>query len=222
MEKYIAKVILITQATHDVLRIVIEKPSAYTFIPGQATEVAINKKGWEEMKRPFTFTSLPDDNHLEMIIKTYSSHAGVTNEFLKLKPGDELLIHDVWGAISYEGEGVFIAGGAGITPFLSILRHLKRQNKIDGNQLIFANKTKADIIQEGELKNLLGDAFINILSEEIVPEYAHGLITERFLKERLPAAVKKFYICGPPAMIDSVQQSLSNLGVGADSVVVEL
>lgn len=44
MEKYIAKVILITRATHDVLRIVIEKPSAYTFIPGQATEVAINKR----------------------------------------------------------------------------------------------------------------------------------------------------------------------------------
>ena len=222
MEKYIVKVILVTRATHDVLRIVVEKPASYTFVPGQATEVAINKSGWEEMKRPFTFTSLPDDTHLEMIIKTYASHAGVTNEFLKLKPGDELLIHDVWGAISYEGEGVFIAGGAGITPFLSILRHLKRQNKVSGNRLIFANKTKADIIQEGELKNLLGDAFINILSDEVVPEYEHGFVTERFLKEKLPPSAKKFYICGPPAMIDSVQQSLNNLGVGADSVVVEL
>ena len=117
MEKYIVKVILVTRATHDVLRIVVEKPALYTFIPGQATEVAINKRGWEEIKRPFTFTSLPDDTHLEMIIKTYASHAGVTNEFLKLKPGDELLIHDVWGAISYEERVFLLPVAPGSRPF---------------------------------------------------------------------------------------------------------
>jgi predicted ferric reductase len=40
----------------------------------------------------------------------------------KLKHGDELIIRDVWGAIEYKGEGVFIAGGAGVTPFIAILR----------------------------------------------------------------------------------------------------
>lgn len=48
MERYIVKVILVTRATHDVLRIVVEKPALYTFIPGQATEVAINKMGWRK------------------------------------------------------------------------------------------------------------------------------------------------------------------------------
>lgn len=202
--------------------ITLEKPANYTFTPGQATDVAINKKEWKEEKRPFTFTNLPEDNHLEFTIKTYPSHKGVTNELRHLEPGDELIIHDVWGAISYKGHGVFIAGGAGITPFLSIFRYLKTINNIYGNQLIFANKTKADIIHEKELKNLLGDAFINILSDEAGAGYAHGMIREDFLKKSITSFDKIFYVCGPPPMMNAVQKYLTNLGVGDNSIVVEI
>lgn len=69
------------------------------------------------MKRPFTFTSLPDDNHLEMIIKIYSSHAGVTNEFLKLKPGDELLIHEVWEPFPMKGRASLLQEVRASRPF---------------------------------------------------------------------------------------------------------
>ncbi len=222
MESHVVKIKSIGKVTHDVLRIVLKKPDNYTFTPGQATEVAINKEHWTEERRPFTFTCLPEDDYLEFIIKTYPSHTGVTNELLKLQTGDELILHDVWGAISYKGEGIFVAGGAGITPFLSIFRHLKSVNKINGNKLIFANKTKADIIHEEEFKELLGDGFINILSDETVAGYEHGFVTEPFLKKNLPPAGGKFYVCGPPPMMDAVQHILTNLGVGDDSVVIEI
>src|ERR1043165_4081102 len=128
MESHIVKIRSIKNVTHDVLQIIVDRPANYNFTPGQATDVAINKEKWKEEKRPFTFTSLPDANFLEFTTKTYPEHKGVTNELLKLKPGDELILHDVWGAISYKGEGVFIAGGAGVTPFLSIFRHLRSRN----------------------------------------------------------------------------------------------
>lgn len=222
MESHIVKIKSIEKVTPDVLGIVLNKPLDYKFIPGQATEVAINKPGWAAEKRPFTFTSLPDDDFLEFTIKTYPSHKGVTNELLHLKPGDELIIHDVWGAISYKGKGVFIAGGAGITPFLSIFRHLHTLNEIQGNKLIFANKTKADIIHESELRNMLGNAFINILSDEVADGYVKGMITENFLKENISDFDKTFYVCGPPPMMDAIQGYLTNLGVGSGSVVVEI
>lgn len=222
MESHIVKIKSIGKVTHDVVIIVLEKPDNYTFTSGQATEVAINKEKWKEERRPFTFTCLPDDDYLEFTIKTYPSHKGVTNELLSLKPGDELIIHDVWGAISYQGEGIFIAGGAGITPFLSIFRYLNSINKIKGNKLIFANKTKADIIHEEEFKRLLGDSFINVLSDETIAGYEHGFITEDFLKKNLGTAKNKFYVCGPPPMMDAIQKILTNLGVGDDSVVVEI
>jgi predicted ferric reductase len=133
----IVKIISITPVTHNTNQIRVEKPEGYEFIPGQATEVSINKPEWREEKRPFTFTCLEDEPYLEFVIKSYTDHNGVTNEINNLKPGDELIIRDVWGAINYKGEGYFIAGGAGVTPFIAILRQLKRQNAIKGNHLFF-------------------------------------------------------------------------------------
>lgn len=222
MESHIVKIKSIEKITHDVLGIKVEKPDNYEFTAGQATEVAINKPGWTEERRPFTFTSLQDENYLEFTIKTYPSHKGVTNELLQLTPGDELIIHDVWGAITYKGKGVFIAGGAGITPFLSIFRYLNSLNETRGNKLFFANKTKADIIHEKELKNMLGDGFINILSDEDAEGYTKGMITEKFLKDNISGFDKTFYVCGPPPMMDAIQEYLTNLGVAAGAVVVEI
>ena len=145
MEQHIVKIKSIDHITHDVLRIVTEKPQQYTFTPGQATEVSINKKGWQNEKRPFTFTSLPEDDYLEFTIKTYPSHKSMTNEILRLKKDNELLLHNVFGAINYKGEGIFIAGGAGVTPFISIFRYLHSQNEIGECKLIFANKTDMKI-----------------------------------------------------------------------------
>jgi ferredoxin-NADP reductase len=222
MESHIVKILSIKNVTHDVLRVVTEKPANYVFTPGQATEVAINKEKWKEEKRPFTFTSLPDAGVIEFTIKTYQARKGVTAELLNLKPNDELILHDVWGAISYKGEGIFIAGGAGITPFLSIFRHLQAMNKIAGNKLIFANKTRADIIEKDELENMLGNSFINILSDEAVNGYAHGYITRDFLQQNIESFDKMFYVCGPPQMMDAVQRYLTELGVTNNSVVVEI
>lgn len=222
MEEHIVKILSIEQVTHDVKRFRIEKPEGYSFIPGQATDVSINTPELKNEKRPFTFTCLNREPYLEFTIKIYSSHNGVTNELGKLKPGAELIIRDVWGAISYKGKGIFIAGGAGITPFISIFRDLRTKNEISGNSLIFANKTKADIILEHELREMLGNSFINILSDEKDKRYFYGRISEDFLKATIGDFNKKFYICGPPPMMDSVLKQLANLGVGEISITLEL
>jgi ferredoxin-NADP reductase len=222
MEEHVVKILNIEQVTHDVKRFRIEKPAGYSFLPGQATEVSINTTALRDEKRPFTFTCLKTASYLEFTIKIYTSRNGVTNELGKLKPGDELIIRDVWGAITYKGEGVFIAGGAGITPFISIFRDLQTRNEIMGNKLLFANKTKADIILEKEFRQLLGKNFINILSDEKAEGYYYGMMNEAFLKENITDLNKRFYVCGPPPMMDSVMKLLSGLGVGENSITLEL
>lgn len=221
MGTHTVKVKSIENSTHDVLRIVTDKPTQYQFEPGQATDVAINKQDWKSEKRPFTFTSLPSDDYLEFIIKTYPQHKGVTNELLNLKPNDELLIGDSWGAISYKGVGIFIAGGAGVTPFISIFRQLHSQNKIGNNKLLFANKTKADIIHADEFESILGKNFINILSDEKSDNYAYGFITEELLRKIITDADKYFYLCGPPAMMKAVENHLASLDVKKDRIIKE-
>ncbi|OFY30731.1 MAG: flavodoxin reductase [Bacteroidetes bacterium GWF2_41_61] len=221
MKQYIVKIQSIEQITHDVLQIVTEKPPGYNFTPGQATQISINKNGWKDEKRPFTFTCLPDSDFLEFIIKTYPSHNGVTNELLQLKTDDMLILHNVFGAITYKEEGLFIAGGAGITPFICILRYLQSNGEIGNNKLIFANKTKEDIIHEEEFKKILGKNFINILSDKKSNGYAQGLITEELLKMHLSKYTKNIYICGPPPMLDTIEKQLMNLKVDKKQIIKE-
>jgi ferredoxin-NADP reductase len=215
------KIISVEHLTHDVLRIVAEKPTGLNFIVGQAVDISLHKQGWEQELRAFTFTSLPEDEHIEFTIKTYPSHNGVTQQLLSSTKGDELIIHDIFGDISYKGEGIFIAGGAGVTPFVAILKQLEKENKVGHNKLIFANKTKADIILEDKFCQLLGDNFINILSDEKIENYEYGFISADLIKKHTNEHSQYFYLCGPEPMMQAVEKHLSSLGISDDFIVKE-
>jgi ferredoxin-NADP reductase len=222
MTEYIVKIQNIEQLTHDVKRFRVEKPAGYTFSPGQATGVAINTPELKKRKRSFTFTGLNDDPFLEFTIKIYPERNGLTKDLDSAVRGTELMIGTPWGAISYKGKGVFIAGGAGITPFISIFRDLRTRNELAGNLLLFANKTSADIILEEEFRDMLDESFINILSDEEHEGYFSGFINEQFLKAHVADFDVNFYICGPPPMMRAVTDLLYNLGVNKKAVVMEL
>lgn len=215
------KILNIEHLTHDVIKIVAQKPAGLSYLPGQAVEISIAKKNWEVELRPFTFTSLPDDKEIEFVIKTYPSHKGVTNQLLSLTIDDELFLHEVFGDINYKGEGVFIAGGAGVTPFIAIFKQLEKDDKIGNNKLIFANKTKADIILEEKFSHLLGSNFINILSEEKKSGYEHGFISASLIEKYINGNTNYFYLCGPEPMMQQVEKELAALGIAGEQIVKE-
>ncbi len=221
MEEYVVKITKIEPVTHNVRRYTIEKPAGYQFIPGQATEVSINQPRWREEKRPFTFTCLNTRPYLEFTIKSYRDHDGVTNALGKLEPGAELIIRDVWGTINYKGPGIFIAGGAGVTPFIAIIRQLYADNKMKGNTLIFSNRTSEDIILKDEFTLMLGRNFINTLTQEKNPLYDNRRIDEGYLKEKIGDFTQNFYICGPDPLVADLKAILSKLGASPDTVVFE-
>ncbi|AFL86111.1 flavodoxin reductase family protein [Belliella baltica DSM 15883] len=218
---YTVKITDILSLTHDVKMLKTEKPSGYNFTPGQATEVAINKEGWKDEKRPFTFTSLPEDDFLEFVIKSYRDHDGVTKQIEDLIEGDELIIDDAWGAIQFKGKGVFIAGGAGITPFISIFRSLEDAGNLDGNKLIFANKTGKDVIMESYFHEILAEDFFSILDGEKLEGHSFGRVNMEFLKENLSDLSQQFYVCGPQPMVESVSEILKQLGANPDGITFE-
>jgi ferredoxin-NADP reductase len=222
MTEYIVRLLSVEQVTHDVKRFRIERPEGYVFNPGQASGVSVNTPELKKKRRSFTFTGLIEEPFLELTIKIYPDHNGLTKELDRLLPGDELVIGSPWGAITYKGKGVFIAGGAGITPFIAIFRHLYTRDEITGNLLVLANKTRADIILETELKEMLGDSFINILSRERVEGYLSGHVDEAFLRKHISDFTGNFYLCGPPPMMQSLTEILSHLGVERKAVTMDL
>ena len=221
MKESIARILRLDQVTHDVIRFTVEKPVGYAFTAGLATEVSVNKPKLKIKKRPFTFTNLNDNNYIEFTIKIYAEHKGVTLALSLLKPGDELILRDVWGAIHYQGPGTFIAGGAGITPFIAIFRQLNKEGRVAGNKLIFSNKTVKDIILKDEFTKLLGEDITNTLTKEKKRGYHSGRISQAFLKKKIIDFNQHFYVCGPESFVRDVSKHLVNLGAKPDSLVIE-
>lgn len=213
----------IKEVTHDVRRYRFEKPEGYSFTPGQATEVAVDKDGWRDEKRPFTFTSLNSDPYLEFVIKSYPDHDGVTEQIGKLEVGDALIIDDAWGTIEYTGEGVFLAGGAGVTPFIAIFRDLDKRGKLGENRLIFSNKTYRDVILEKEFEEMLGDHFISVITDEPTDDhlFLDGFIDKQFLDDRIDDFSQPFYVCGPQPFNKAIMGYLKELGADPDALVFE-
>jgi ferredoxin-NADP reductase len=221
MEKHIVKVLKTEFVTHNVKRFTLQKPSGYSFISGQATDVSINKPGLEDDLHPFTFTCLNTDDHLEFTIKIYKGHNGLTEKLLDINAGDELIIHEVFGAIDYHGAGLFIAGGAGITPFISIFRQLKVDGNLPGNTLLFANRTEDDIILKDELDEMLGQNHIDILSDPKAPGNQGKHIDKGLIENHLTAKTEYCYICGPDEFVALMKSYLIELGVQEDRIIIE-
>jgi ferredoxin-NADP reductase len=207
--------------THDVRQFRLEKPEGFTFRPGQATELSVNKGEWKDKRNPFTFTSLRDAPYLEFTIKIYPERQGVTNQLSLLNPGDTVILREPWGAIEYKGPGYFIAGGAGITPFISILRNLKYEASVGDNKLFYSNKTDKDIILADELKFILGENAHFTISRQKDSKYDQRRIDENFLKAEVNDFSKHFYVCGPDPMVFALTETLKKLGASPDTIVFE-
>ncbi|MEQ6249340.1 FAD-binding oxidoreductase [Sulfitobacter sp. HNIBRBA3233] len=208
------------QLTPDVHQYVFDKPEGLSFKPGQATELTILKEGWKDEGRPFTFTSLPDDDHLTFVIKSYFDHDGVTEQLAGLVPGDTVEIEEPFGAITDHGAGVFIAAGAGITPFIPILEKHDAMGDMDCT-LIFTNETENDIILRRKWEKMAGLKTFFTVTDEENTSVEEEKVDKSFLEKHLADFDRTFYICGPQGFVDDVRDALLELGAKKDKIVTE-
>ena len=208
------------QLTPDTHRYIFDKPADLEFQPGQATDLTLMKDGWRDEARPFTFTSLPDEDALEFVIKSYPDHDGVTEQLAKLQVGDTVEIVEPFGAITDHGPGVFIAAGAGITPFIPILEKHDAEGHIDCT-LIFTNETEKDIILREKWEKMKGLKTIFTVTEDEGEGVEEAKVDKAFLKQHLTRFDQIFYICGPQGFVDDVRDGLKDLGADTDKIVTE-
>jgi ferredoxin-NADP reductase len=130
-------------------------------------------------------------------------------------------LREPWGTIEYKGPGYFIAGGAGITPFIAILRQLNREGALADNKLFFSNKTDEDIILAEELKSMLGENALFTITDQKESDHDQRRIDAEFLKAEVKDFSKHFYVCGPDAMVQEITGILTELGANPDTVVFE-
>ncbi len=219
---YEVKILATEMLNHNVKRFRVEKPAGFEFEPGQATELALPKAGdLADEKRPFTFTSLPADPDLELTIKIYPDHEGVTDRLQSYDVGDVFEIGDAWGAITHQGPGIFLAGGAGVTPFIAILRSLHDSDELDGCELWFSNQTPRDAFLEAEFREMLGDRLRLLYTAEADAKGEIQRIDRNLLKSEIVNFEQNFYICGPDKMVEELSEALESLGVDGRRIVTE-
>lgn len=216
------KIIHKSWLSHDVIQLRLEKPESFEFNAGQAIEATMEDDRFSEIMSPFTLTGLSSDAFLELTFKVYPQREGLTLAISNLQEGETIIITDPWDSYLNKGPGTFIAGGAGITPFVAILRQLKVDGNINDSRLFFSNKTEKDIFLYDELSQILGKNFINILTREKKEGYLHGRIDRDFLRKHIVDGKKPIYICGPDDFMEQIRDMLIEEGVDKDLINISL
>ncbi|HEY0854047.1 MAG TPA: hypothetical protein VGD86_04395 [Devosia sp.] len=146
----------------------------------------------------------------------------MTERLFHYEPGQSLVLRDSWGTITYRGPGTFIAGGAGVTPFIAILRDLARQGKLGGHTLIASNRSARDIILREEFEAMSGLSTLWTVTDDVEARgVEHKRIDAAFLREHITDFSQNFYLCGPDDMVRELRGTLEGLGARTDAVTWE-
>jgi len=202
------------------------------FRAGQYVNVMVNVEG-VRTSRPYSISSAPMAERLELTVRDKPGGFVAPYLFNELRVGDVLETTGPSGHFYYEplidGEGlVFLAGGSGITPFMSMIRDTVQRQRLLTIKLLYGSRTPEDVIFRGELEKLAAThsnfTFSLVVSEP--PEGYGGL--KGFLDSNIIGRLvddirgKTFYICGPRAMHDFCRAALKEMEVPQRKIRYEL
>jgi propane monooxygenase reductase component len=224
IQQGVAEVVSKDAVTHDMRHLILRmiEPDEIKFFPGQYMDITIPDT---DAARSFSManTSSRETGLLEFVIKVYPD--GLFSEFLaeKLAEGDRLDLTGPFGVFTLrEGENdlVFVGGGAGMAPILSLLRTLAERNIQRKATFFYGARTKQDLCFEAELRELeekLPDfRYIPALSEPVPGEEwdgETGFVTDVVKRHASDLTGAHAYVCGPPPMVEAALPLLAQLGV---------
>jgi propane monooxygenase reductase component len=209
----------IDELTHDIRRLVLRvEKGEMPFRSGQYVDIRI--PGTEE-HRSFSMANAPSaDGLLEFMIKLYpGGHFSGLLADGSLQPGDELEVKGPYGMFTLrdtERPLVFIGGGAGMAPILSLLRSMAEHGVTRRAVYYYGAREEADLFHLEELQALASDLpefrFVPALSDADWHGES-GLITEVVDRSESDLAGVDAYLCGPPPMVDAAIDLLTARGV---------
>ena len=227
MRDYKVKVIELIQRTPTAVTLRMVKPEGFTFQPGQWGYFSVEGNGGK-ISRSLSFSSSPTEQHLEFTKRISESDFCQTVE--RLQKGDELSFKGPMGNLIYEGnldKVTFLAGGIGITPIRSILKHAVDKS-IDGEKyLVYGNLNVEETAFAEEIEQWEQEdqdlTVIHVLQEP--PEGWKGFtgfINSQVIEASVPELLDQtFYVSGPPPMVKAVTMCLDKLGIHRDMVYKE-
>jgi predicted ferric reductase len=202
--------------------------SAMIFKPGQFVWLTLGRSPFSLVEHPFSISSCPADR--PRIGFTIKEVGDFTADIGLIPPGTSAYIDGPHGNM-YLPEGdnagiTFLAGGVGLAPIMSMLRQLRVDGDTQPLRLIYGNRSEEQIMYRDELAQMAAELNLEILHVLAEPPSgwtgATGVIDETLLREHLgPDPGRLYVICGPGAMIESIEDILSRLGIPRSRVLAE-
>lgn len=214
------------------IEFIFDKPAGLNFIPGQyAGFTLINPSETDAsgITRRFSLLSTPADNHIAIATRIQNSaYKRVLNT---LAIGDEIKFAGPTGAFILHEDvsipAVFIAGGIGITPFYSMIQHATQHHSPQKMVLFYGNQTPNDSIYLQEILELQKqNPHFTCVPTMANPDESWkgetGFITHTMIKKYIPdLEASVYYVCGSPAMVTALQETLVEMGINEEKIKVE-
>ena len=227
VKQFRGRVERIRDLTHDIkeLRIKLIDPETIEFTAGQYVQLETPAYGNnpEPVYRAYSLSGLPGESgHIELILRLVPGGICTTWVFTKLREGDEILLNGPYGDFHLSDTGremIWIAGGSGMAPFWSMVRHMKAIGVQRRTRYFFGAVGPRDLFLVDELNELARELpwfeFIPALSGRDLDGWPGetGLITDVVGRHMGPGAELEGYLCGSGGMIDASVAVLTAGGV---------
>jgi ferredoxin-NADP reductase len=222
-------VVELLDETPRVRSLVLDPPDWQGHRAGQHVDVRLTAEDGYQAQRSYSIASAPEDDHLVLTVERLDD--GEVSPYLvdELRSGDELELRGpiggyfVWES-STGGPLLLVAGGSGVVPFRSMLRHRAAAGSDVPARLLYSSRSLDEVIYRDEWEGLGADVRFTLTREQ--PEgwtgYARRIDAELLAEVAWPPAERPLvYVCGPTAFVEVAAESLVGLGHDPGTIKTE-
>lgn len=214
------------------LQVIFEVTENFTFKSGQYIFVTLPKLLYPDERGPKRQFSINNDPSVknQIIITTRLSESGFKKTLNELPLGSEAELGPIAGIFTLPEDTkkplVLIAGGIGITPFMSMLRYIEKERLPYRIILIYSNRNQASTAFLEELQRLSQSIpnfkLILTMTDDDNWVGEKRKVDSTFIKGYFPDVnAQSYFVVGPPGMVDAVQRSLLEAGVDITNIKIE-
>ena len=230
----LGEVVELIDETPKVRTVVLDLPEWPGHRAGQHVDVRLTAEDGYQAQRSYSIASAPEDRRLALTVEGLPD--GEVSSYLvgELRTGDKLELRGpvggyfVWEA-DMGGPLLLVAGGSGVVPLMSMLRHRDASGAALGARLVYSSRSWEDVIYREELERLAsathGPEIIHTLTRSQPPGwtgYGRRVDAEMLTETAWPASsMPSAYVCGPTPFVEAVAAALVLLGYPATSVKTE-
>ena len=201
----------------------------FNFKIGQFVQVVFDKenRGNKDLNKILSLSCCPGMDYIEVTKKISGSE--FSERLMGLQIGDEVLFKGPMGNLTIsevDEKSCFLVGGIGITPVFPMIESIVKEKINKDIILLYSNWTESDIAFKDELDHLAGEngrmKIVHVLAEGDNKKHIKGFITrEVILQQVSDYKERKFFIFGPPKMVDAMKDICKELSVEKEKINFE-